>query len=402
MNKDIYELGMHRYEQLVADDKADRDSDGYISLTPSASRIDAKKSKLTTNITDLESKLRKFREEKAAVEKLQQTKEYKDSKKRLSKKKAKKQRDNLLEMVFNNADHLDDDTDDESDESEYRDLKKPGRRKKTETTLDTTYGKRFSPVVAMLHDTIVEFDQIADDISKELSNGRNQGKTMYRSSQIGNLISAKNSKLSAVKELAAVVKTLSDLEYKKEKDQKATEGSDTTKAISMLGAKYLRSGDIFSTMDSKKGKGKKDAGKKAKGDSGKSGRADSPAKDDDDEDDVGTIQKQKQRDTDQSALAAEFAKTLKSRKDEIKLTPHERYIAMEGKYDIRVVIDPTNEDDWKFVAVQPKTGKEIKGFRDDYPGLIPRRKSCKMVFDLSRLRAQDKNSGRVYKLIIKE
>ena len=68
-------------------------------------------------------------------------------------------------------------------------------------------------------DDIFEFDKIAADIEADLNSSRNNAKTMYRSSQIGNMISAKNSKLSAVKELGSIAKVISDLEYKKEKDK---------------------------------------------------------------------------------------------------------------------------------------------------------------------------------------
>lgn len=406
MTKEVYDLGVSKYEHMVGLDTMERDSNGYLRLAPSAAKVDKRKSELTTNISDLEAKLKRFKEEKAQVEKIQKSDAYKESKKKSSKKKNKRQKANLLEMVFNNADHQsdEDDTDTEDDEDAdgtYRDgKKKKSRNRKAETTLDSTYGKRFSPVVSMLHDTIVEFDQIADDISKELANARNQGKTMYRSSQIGNLISAKNSKLSAVKELASVVKTLSDLEYKKDKDKQAAEGGDTNKAISALGAKYLRTADIFGSGG---GKGKKNK----KGKKGSGGKLSESTRDDDDEDDeldddddIGTIKKQRERD--QRELAAEFAKTLQTKKGDIQLTPHERFIAMEGKYEIWVVLNPMDESDWKFVAVDPKTKKEIKGFRDSYPGLLPKRKACRMVFDLGRLRAQDKNSSRYYKLVIKE
>lgn len=397
MTKEVYDLGVSKYEHLVGLDEIDRNSDGYMMLIPTADKIDKRKSELTTNISDLEAKLKRFKEEKAKVEKIQKSDEYKESKKKLSKKKSKKQKTALLEMVFNDADHQHDDPEDEEDEDAdgtYRDSKKKIRRtKKAETTLETTYGKRFSPVVSMLHDTIVEFDQIADDISKELSNARNQGKTMYRSSQIGNLISAKNSKLSAVKELASVVKTLSDLEYKKEKDKQAVEGNDTSRAISALGAKYLRTADIFGSGKSKKNKkGKKGSGGKV---------SDTDDEDElDEDDDIGTIKQQRVKD--QRELAAEFAKTLQNKKGEISLTPHERFIAMEGKYEIWVVLNTMDENDWKFVAVDPKTKKEIKGFRDSYPGLLPKKKACRMVFDMGRLRAQDKNSSRYYKLVLKD
>lgn len=395
MNSDVFNLGVSQYEHTFGLDEMDRDSDGFIILKPTAKRVDEQKSVLTTNISDLEAKLKKFKAEKSKIDKIQKSDEYKESKKRMSKKKAKKKRDSLLEMVFNNADKAADEDSEDSDTDEedvtYRDSRKTKAKnnKKSETTLDTTYGKRFSPVVSMLHDTIVEFDSIAAEIEDELKNSRSQSKSMYRSSQIGNLISAKNSKLSAVKELAAVAKTVSDLEYKKEKDKKAAEGSDTSKALSMLGAKYLRGSDMFDDKKSKKKDKDKKSDKKSK----------SYDDDDDDDEDI-TIKKQ--REDDQRALAVEFAKTLSFKKGDIKLTPHERFAHMEGKYTIVVVCEPDDPDNtYKFIAVD-KNGREIKDFKDDYPGLLPRKKNCRMRFDLNRNKVTDLNSSRTYKLIYKD
>ena len=395
MNNDVFNLGVSQYEHTFGLDEMDRDSDGFIILKPTAKRVDEQKSALTTNISDLEAKLKKFKAEKSKIDKIQKSDEYKESKKRMSKKKAKKKRDSLLEMVFNNADKAADEDSEDSDTDEedvtYRDSRKTKAKnnKKSETTLDTTYGKRFSPVVSMLHDTIVEFDSIAAEIEDELKSSRSQSKSMYRSSQIGNLISAKNSKLSAVKELAAVAKTVSDLEYKKEKDKKAAEGSDTSKALSMLGAKYLRGSDMFDDKKSKKKDKDKKSDKKSK----------SYDDDDDDDEDI-TIKKQ--REDDQRALAVEFAKTLSFKKGDIKLTPHERFAHMEGKYTIIVVCEPDDPDNtYKFIAVD-KNGREIKDFKDDYPGLLPRKKNCRMRFDLNRNKVTDLNSSRTYKLIYKD
>ena len=403
MNKDILDLGKSQYDHVYGLDEMDRDADGFIILKPSATRADEKKASLTTDITNLEAKLKQFKAEREKINKYQKSDDYKDSKKRLSKKKAKKQRDTLLEMVFNNADHASDDDEEADDEDgTYREKKQKAPRKKNETTLETTYGKRFSPVVAMLHEAIVEFDNIAVSIENELNDTRNSSKSMYRSTQLGNLISAKNSKLSAVKELAAVAKTVSDLEYKKEKDKQAQEGADSTKAISAIGAKFLRGG--LDELDSKSPKGKKK--KDDKGSSKKTGGKlkYSYSDDDEDDDETGSIKSSAKRDvTDQRELAAKFAESLSFRKDDIKLTPHERFIAMEGKYNIIVSCDPTDPDDtWKFVAVDSKTGKEIKDFKDDYPGLLPKKKNCKMVFDLSKNKATDKNSSRTYKLVYKD
>lgn len=217
---------------------------------------------------------------------------------------------------------------------------------------------------------------------------------MYRSGMIGNMISAKNSKLSAIKELTGVAKTVSDLEYKKDKDKKNEEGADSSKMIASLGSKYLRGGGLFED-DKKKGKKK-----------GKVKVNDKPLKkyrDDDDDDEEEDSSIRKQRESNQRELASEFAKTLNNRKKEISLTPHERFIAMEGKYAFVVVADPIDPDGtWKFVAVDPKSGKELKDFKDKYKDLYPKKKNCRMIFDLAKLKCTDKNSSRSYRLILKD
>lgn len=405
MDSAIYELGRNQYRQATGYADMARDKDGFVILRPTASRVDERKAELTTNIDDLEAKLKQFRAEKAAVVQYQQTDEYKKSKKNGSKKKKKKARESLLNMVFNNADAVAASEDNDESEEGYRDNKKGS--KKRENTLDTTYGKRFSPVVSMLHDTITDFDKIASEIEDELNSNRGQARNMYRSQQISNLISAKNSKLSAVKELGSIAKTVSDLEYKKEKDKKATEGSDNTKAISSLGAKYLRG--VFDIDDDrgeakggKKGKDKKkDRGSSNFKSSAKNMGYD-PDEDDDDEDD-NSVKKpkgnKKGADSD-DALAKAFAEELMGRKGEFSFTPHERHLAMEGKYTFMVACDPLNaEKDWHFIAVDPKTGREIEGFKKEYKDLMPSKKKARMRFDLAKKSCYDAASGKKYKLV---
>ena len=394
MDREVLNLGKSQYLSASGFNELKRDDNGFARLTPTAKRVDAQVNALTTDISSLEDKLRKYREEKAKAVKYQKSDEYKESKKRDKKKKQKRERNELLEMVFNNADRMVEEELEDSDDESYRDLKKPARPRRKDT-LDTTYGKRFSPVVSMLYDSINDFDRIAKDISDELESPQLRGKTMYRSTQIGNLISARNSKLSAVKELASVATTISNLEYKKDKDKKAEEGSDSSKAISSLGAKFLRGG--MDTMEDRKKK--KESKKSSKKFSGYYG-----GPEDGDDDEEGSIKKGssgRARDADEAddrELASELAKALGRHKD-IKFTAHERYASMDGSYTIMVSCDPLDpEGTAKFIAVDKK-GKIIPGFKDDYPGLLPKRKSCKFVFDIGRKRVQDKNSGRTYKLM---
>lgn len=392
MLQEVLDLGKSEFRSAAGFDEMPRDKDGFLRLTYTASRADKKAAELTTSISSLEDKLKRYKEEKAKIERYQKTDEYKESKKKESKKKQKKRRETLLEMVFNNADHDNEEVDpDDEEEAGYHEKK--SRKKKESNTLDTTYGKRFSPVVSMLYDTINEFDRIAIDIQTELDSPQLRMKNMYRSTQIGNLISAKNSKLSAVRELASVATTISNLEYKKEKDKKAEEGSDSSKAISSLGAKFLRGSlDGFGVSDKDK-KSKKEKEKQRK-------KSLMSKHDDDDDDETGTISKRKSSsDDDDRELASEFAKALLDHKEDISFTPAEKYMNMDGKYSVVVVCDSTDpENTWRYEAVD-KHGKLIKGFKDDYKGLLPKKKNARMVFDIGKRRCTDRASARTYKLL---
>ena len=410
INEELLDLGRAQYRSMSGWDDLPRDKEGFVVLKPTAAHVDKKMSTLTADIGSLEAKLRKYKEEQARTIKYTKTEDYKESKKQQSKKKQKKKRESLLNMVFNNADaeaeeaEAEDEEYDDEDGSGYIDKKAAKKSgKKSGTTLDTTYGKRFSPVVSMLYDTITEFDAIAAEIEQDLKDNKNSSRTMYRSSQIGNMISAKNSKLSAVKELAAVAKTLSDLEYKQAKDKKDAEGADQNKAVASMAAKFLRGGlDDFDTDSGKKGKksGKKDKDKKSKKPVFGAVRGIS-ASDEDEDEDYGSIKRSKaDDDEDQRALAAEFAKTLQSRKKDIKLTNYEKHIRLEGTYTVMVVVDPMQLEDWRFVAVDNKTQKILHD--DVYKELLPKKKKCRMSFDLSKGRCTDKNSARTYKLLYKD
>ena len=111
----ILEMGRERYREASGLKDMDRDSDGFIILKPTASHTDKKKAELSADISSLEAKLQRYKEEKQKVIQYQKTDDYRSSKKEQSKKKMKKKKESLLNMVFNNADHMFDD-DDEEDE----------------------------------------------------------------------------------------------------------------------------------------------------------------------------------------------------------------------------------------------------------------------------------------------
>ena len=48
--------------------------------------------------------------------------------------------------------------------------------------------------------------------------------------------------------------------------------------------------------------------------------------------------------------------------------------------------------------MDPKTGKELKGFKSEHKDLYPKKKQVRLKFDLTKKQAQDLNPGRRYKL----
>ena len=87
-----------------------------------------------------------------------------------------------------------------------------------------------------------------------------------------------------------------------------------------------------------------------------------------------------------------------SRKGEYRFTSHERHLEVEGKYQFVVAVDPLNEKDWRFLAVDKK-GNPIDGFEDEYKDLYPKRKACRMRFDIDKKKCTDLNSGKTYRLV---
>lgn len=394
MDKAILDLGHSQYMSMIGMDDAERDDEGFILLRPSAARVDERVESLTTNIDSLEAKLQALRQSKKAMEDYKKTDAYKEDKKKNKGKKKKKERENLLNMVFNNADQVNESDDD--DESVHDPKKKGSRKKVSDTTLDTTYGKRFSTVVSMLYDSIQDFDKIATEIRGELDSTQGRAKGMYRSSQMSNLIAATSKKFDAVKELGTIAKTVSDLEYKKAKDKKAEEGTDSSKAISNLAAKYLRGG-FDSTSDGKKNK-KKAAKEKAKGNFSKTAKSMGYDPDDDEDAEIKRDPQKKSRD---QALAKEFAKALEGRAGDFNFTAYERHLDMEGKYTLVIACDPLDpEHTWDFMAIDKK-GHVIDEFKKEYKDLMPRKKATRMRFDVAKKKAVDLNSSKTYKLVFR-
>lgn len=398
----ILKLGRTQYLQAVGYYDLEKDDDGFVVLKPTASRVDQRVATLTTDINTLEQQLRKFKAEKAEAKAYQKTEEYKESKKAEGKKKKKKAKENILNMVFNNADAVTAAAEAEEEEEGYRDSKKKGPKKPKDTTRDTTLGKRYEPIISMLYDSVSDFERIAAEIDAELET--NKTRNMYRSTQIGNLLSAKDKKMMAIKELRSIADKITDYEYKEKAASAKTEESDTSKAVSNAAAKYLR-GAMFGDDDKgKKGK-KKDREESSFKRQGKKQGVKFDIDDDDDDDDWEDSVKRKKNKADADD-DEELAKALAgeiNKRGGVSFTSAEKYSFMEGKYRVAIVCDPANvEKSARVVAVNPKTSKIISDFKDKYPGLLPKMKEMRLSFDIGKKRAVDKNSGKRYPLLFRD
>ena len=386
MDKDILDMSRKQYLTAIDVDSYDKNEKGKIVLLPTDHCAAKKNKMLTSNIDLLEERLKTYKQEQVKVK--EDVKKPSNAAKAKSKKKRKKEKESILKQIFNNAEAVIDEDLEEELEDEYKD-NKPRKGRKTSTQkgdkLDTTYGQRFSPVISLLYDAVNDFEEIAISIETDLDSA-GPARTRYRSDQMGNLISAKNSKLSAIKELGSLSRVISDLEYKKEKEKDKDSDTDSTKALNSLGIRFLKG-----TMDDEdKKKKKKEKEKKTRNN----------FLDDSEDDDYDEDFKVKKKNSDKE-LAGAFAKSVFDKKKDITLSPHERHIEMEGRYTIAVIADGDDiEGTWRFAALDLK-GKEIKDFKDDYKELLPKKKGVRMVFDLNKMKAVDKNTTKGYKMILK-
>lgn len=390
--------------------QVDHDENGFIVLYHNSELPVNSNTDLVTDLSALEQRLDAYREKtEAKREQARPEESFNDENKPKKEKKLdKKSKKKLLKSIFNNADNLQAAKEANSD-------KQDEEEKVEETTLETTYGKRYAPLVTMVYDLIGEYDDIADDIKNDLATRPNM-KTMYRSSQISNLLTAKNSKFAAIKELTSIAKQITDLEYKKEKDNKSDDVSDE-KAIIGLTARYLR-GSLddsgYDDMDDSPKSGKKDK-KKKKNKVASVAPSSNPVNDEPREpkkkDIKGYISTAKvekmagdledEDEADDSELANALGKALMKHKDELSFTAYEKHINMEGKYTLAVLADADKpSSNWKFIAVD-KDGKEIKGFKDKYGDLVPKKSECHMSFNVAKMRVVDKNTSITYKLYLK-
>lgn len=412
IDKDVLDMARQKYKDMVKNkvyaDGEERNERGFIILRPTVEHVEERRSSLTTSLDQLESKLSKLMSDKKHYDDIAKSDEFKKAAKKKNKKKKKKAKASLLASIFNNADAVakeEEESEKEENESEETSDKKSKtdkpKKKKTDT-LDSTYGKRFAPIVSYLQDAISDFDSLADDIEEELkTKGTSRG--VYRSSQMANLISAKNSKLSAVKELTTVARLVSDLELKKAKEDNAKNDSTET-MVARFGSRYLSGSfdDLEDYGDKVKNGGKRKK-KKKKYNFMAMTDEEREAFDDEDYDDDDSGKKTKGKIPEQKELAKKFAEKMIARKDEIKLTPQEKNIRMEGKYEIVVVIDDimNPSKSWKFTAVDKK-GREIDGFRKEYKDLLPNKRTARMVFDIGKMKATNKSTNLKYRIVVKD
>lgn len=123
---------------------------------------------------------------------------------------------------------------------------------------------------------------------------------------------------------------------------------------------------------------------------------------DDEDDEEESVRRPKDAASDKD-LAKELARTVLKRKDDFSFSPHERHLSMEGKYAFVVACDPMDpEHTWKFIAVDPKSGKELKDFKENYKELYPKKKNVRPRFDINKKKMTDLNTSKVYRLVFSD
>lgn len=234
------------------------------------------------------------------------------------------------------------------------------------------FNQRFDEPLTLLRQTIVSVDQTISDIDVLIKETK-ESRARNKSTVLKDLLLAKsslfNNRTTNARSIGDLQKSRIDLELKKIKETgDSNEKNRNIALISQAFPQLVGNGaKLLSDRDDKK-KDKDDIDKKK--------------------------DKRKQRDYEEN-FDKRAAKLI--RDGAIELTPHEASIDMEGKY--RPAIKKSyKDDDWIVIALD-NDNREIKGFKDKYPGLLPKKKQLNLVFDDERDVAKCRNTDRVFQVI---
>lgn len=321
-------------------------------ITNVRSPFDDDKKKVESSDIDILNQLISMRSNSNNTEKEHKKKKKKDKKikkdvDKKTKNKEKKKSKHMLE-VFDDIF--------ESDEN-----KKPKKKKNREA--EDFYEKRFRGSLMLLKGLMEEVNETALDSKdhiRQLKAAPGRGTAMAIANQSSTVSTLLNTKLSIIKEITTVNKSISDLEIRNE-TQKMKNKSDADK--SKDGSVYLD--DMFEKIMNNE----------------------IPIPDFDDDD----LSKY-------SLSKSSLDKRIDSLVDDgtIEFNDSERAFKYEAMGDVEIAIlyntSSKKTKKWEFVAIGPD-GDEI----NDYP--LPTKKSCgRMAFDLENDSAKDK-LGNVYRLI---
>lgn len=130
----------------------------------------------------------------------------------------------------------DDDYDDDDMESIIYDQKKSYKKNKKS---DNEFRKEFAEELALLYSLLDETNSFGvdlDKIYKAMTNSKTRGFSKYTSDVITSILSTKQTKLSVLKEISSVKKTIADLAIKEAKSNGEKDGGND---VSALAASYL-------------------------------------------------------------------------------------------------------------------------------------------------------------------
>jgi hypothetical protein len=258
------------------------------------------------------------------------------------------------------------DSDDDDEEKVQR--KKEEREKKE-------FEKRFEEPLSLIRENIIDMSETLveiNDMIKETKESRGRSKHIMLKDLIMAKTSLFSARASSASSMSNIQKTRLDIEMKKVKESSG--GMDErTKNIANMNKFFpqlLASGKL---SGSKKDKDK-----------------------DDDRDKSDKKKKKKNRNRDvEEKFETRVTKLINS--GEMKLTPHEASIDMEGKYKI-IVMKSIKTGDWRFAATD-NNGRILKDFKDKHPGLMPKTKHAKMRFDDEKDIAKDTNTDTIYQVL---
>lgn len=255
---------------------------------------------------------------------------------------------------------------DEDDSAGIVDKQKRGYKKLKKG--EDKYKKEFAEEITLLYSLLDETTQYSKELEKDLKGIRSskvRGVSKYSNDLAALVMTSKQTKLSIIKEIAAVKKSIADLGFKDRKDDNNNKANNSSEALASQYFKNILTHGRTDFIDMVSGSR------------------------DDDDDDVSELSRSGFSDREELEYNRILEERLSSTDNPFRSADGSKYIEYENRgVEIRVsrCID-TGE--WEFIAVD-KTGNRV----DDYP-LPDKRTAGRMKFSEDSTYARDQ-LGRMY------